>query len=352
MPRTAGCRLPPRPPGSAGLQVAHRSRHAWPPPGLHGPSPASALLRGGPPLPAGSGRATSRGGRWGLCPAHRRTSSLVPYPSPAQRHPPAHRTPHGHEGGGRQAAPGARGWRRLCWHEAIGSDAAAVVRVRSSLSPIHDVMSHACAPQRSPPQLLPAAAYGCLQPAPTSRLRRTSLHLGYSLVLSEHVCDTTPGSGSEVGADARGRRLHAVVELSALRGAPPRPVWLWPSLPAGHPLRPSTSAPDVGDGPGHACSPARGVVKIGDQAVPSSSKIGYLSASCIFFGLSPPTLSSLVACASPTASLHAWDLVQAASARSDADTHAQPGLMVQVGHLLFLPPLRGQLRRPRAGTGA
>jgi len=32
-----------------------------------------------------------------------------------------------------------------------------------------------------------------------------------------------------------------VVELSALRGAPPRPAWLWTTLPAGHPRRPSTS---------------------------------------------------------------------------------------------------------------
>src|SRR5215471_16275859 len=35
------------------------------------------------------------------------------------------------------------------------------------------------------------AAYGGLKPAPTSRLRRTSLHLRYSIV-PEHVLDTTP----------------------------------------------------------------------------------------------------------------------------------------------------------------
>src|SRR3954453_20251757 len=35
------------------------------------------------------------------------------------------------------------------------------------------------------------AAYGSLKPAPTSRLRRTSLHLRYSIV-PKHVLDTTP----------------------------------------------------------------------------------------------------------------------------------------------------------------
>src|SRR5215469_9149752 len=35
------------------------------------------------------------------------------------------------------------------------------------------------------------AAYGGLKPAPTSRLRRTSLHLRYSIV-PKHVLDTTP----------------------------------------------------------------------------------------------------------------------------------------------------------------
>ena len=36
------------------------------------------------------------------------------------------------------------------------------------------------------------AAYGCLKPAPTNRLRRIYLHLGYSIVLTEHVLGTSP----------------------------------------------------------------------------------------------------------------------------------------------------------------
>ena len=56
---------------------------------------------------------------------------------------------------------------------------------------------------------------------------------------------------------AVGRRLQCFVELSALRGAPPRPTWLWPTRPAGHPLRPSTSAPDGVDGPGRTWYPTR-----------------------------------------------------------------------------------------------
>ena len=35
------------------------------------------------------------------------------------------------------------------------------------------------------------AAYGCLKPDPTTRLRRTYLHLGYSIVLFEHVLGTS-----------------------------------------------------------------------------------------------------------------------------------------------------------------
>ena len=39
-------------------------------------------------------------------------------------------------------------------------------------------------------------------------------------------------------------------ELSALRGASPRPAWWWLTLPTGHPLWPSTSTPAVVDWPG------------------------------------------------------------------------------------------------------
>src|SRR5665648_1166266 len=38
---------------------------------------------------------------------------------------------------------------------------------------------------------LTEAAYGCLKPVPTNRLRRTYLHLGYSIVLNEHVLGTS-----------------------------------------------------------------------------------------------------------------------------------------------------------------
>src|SRR6516162_4414457 len=46
-------------------------------------------------------------------------------------------------------------------------------------------------PYRSPPRLLTEAAYGCLKPPPTGRLRRANLHLSYSMTLSR-LLDTTP----------------------------------------------------------------------------------------------------------------------------------------------------------------
>src|SRR6516162_8526363 len=46
-------------------------------------------------------------------------------------------------------------------------------------------------PYRSPPRLLTEAAYGCLKPPPTGRLRRVNLHLSYSMTLSR-LLDTTP----------------------------------------------------------------------------------------------------------------------------------------------------------------
>src|SRR3954451_9518769 len=53
------------------------------------------------------------------------------------------------------------------------------------------------------------AAYGSLKPAPTSRLRRTSLHLRYSIV-PKHVLDTTP---------------HRSVRAGLLHTAPTSDIW-------------------------------------------------------------------------------------------------------------------------------
>src|SRR5215467_14448352 len=45
---------------------------------------------------------------------------------------------------------------------------------------------------RSPPQLLTAAAHGCLEPSPASRLRRTYLHLLYSMRLLRFLDTSRP----------------------------------------------------------------------------------------------------------------------------------------------------------------
>ena len=46
------------------------------------------------------------------------------------------------------------------------------------------------------------AAYGCLKPAPASRLRRAFLHLRHSTVFSEHVLGTkNPENRREILAD-------------------------------------------------------------------------------------------------------------------------------------------------------
>src|SRR3954453_2161152 len=56
-----------------------------------------------------------------------------------------------------------------------------------------DHQGHAFSPGRSPPQLLTKAAPGGLEPPPTRRLRRTYLHLPYSLTLSRLI-DTIPSA--------------------------------------------------------------------------------------------------------------------------------------------------------------
>ena len=56
------------------------------------------------------------------------------------------------------------------------------------------------------------AAYGCLKPAPTNRLRRAYLHLGYSIVLNEHVLGTKPPTEPCVNLSIYTARLsHSLV---------------------------------------------------------------------------------------------------------------------------------------------
>ena len=62
-------------------------------------------------------------------------------------------------------------------------DASSVVHVRSSLSSTHDVfISRLLTVTFTTAAFRTEAAYGCLKPAPTSRLRRAYLHLRHSTV--------------------------------------------------------------------------------------------------------------------------------------------------------------------------
>src|SRR3954463_8737018 len=71
-------------------------------------------------------------------------------------------------------------------------DASSVVHFRSSLQSIHDVfISRLLTVTFTTAAFRTEAAYGCLKPAPTSRLRRAFLHLRHSTVFSEHVLGTT-----------------------------------------------------------------------------------------------------------------------------------------------------------------
>jgi hypothetical protein len=71
-----------------------------------------------------------------------------------------------------------------------------VVHFRSSLQSIHDVfISRLLTVTFTTAAFRTEAAYGCLKPAPASRLRRAFLHLRHSTVFSEHVLGTTnPGN--------------------------------------------------------------------------------------------------------------------------------------------------------------
>jgi len=67
-----------------------------------------------------------------------------------------------------------------------------VVHLHSSLSPTHDVIPSRLFRNVHHHGHGTAAAYGCLKPAPASRLRRVLLHLRYSIALHQRVLDTTP----------------------------------------------------------------------------------------------------------------------------------------------------------------
>jgi hypothetical protein len=70
-------------------------------------------------------------------------------------------------------------------------DASSVVHSRSSLWSIHDVLiSRLLTVTFTTAAFRTEAAYGCLKPTPTSRLRRAFLHLRHSTVFREHVLGT------------------------------------------------------------------------------------------------------------------------------------------------------------------
>src|SRR3954453_19551710 len=82
-----------------------------------------------------------------------------------------------------------------------------------------DHQGHAFSPGRSPPQLLTKAAPGGLEPPPTRRLRRTYLHLPYSLTLSR-LLDTITLTSLVVGTitNSRASSLHGHYSASSLSG--------------------------------------------------------------------------------------------------------------------------------------
>src|SRR3954454_8847562 len=108
--------------------------------------------------------------------------------------PPVHRTPHGQSAGPRHSDPGKGSRPQFRCHR-IPFDASSVVHCRSSLQSIHDVfISRLLTVTFTTAAFRTEAAYGCLKPAPASRLRRAFLHLRHSTVFSEHVLGTTnPG---------------------------------------------------------------------------------------------------------------------------------------------------------------
>ncbi len=110
------------------------------------------------------------------------TSSQVPCPSPNESH--ATCTPD-------TTWPVSRHLPYSSWEgfafpvlmSPVPFDASSVVHFRSSLSSIHDVfISRLLTVTFTTAAFRTEAAYGCLKPAPTNRLRRAYLHLRHSTV--------------------------------------------------------------------------------------------------------------------------------------------------------------------------
>src|SRR5215467_123457 len=92
---------------------------------------------------------------------------------------------------------------------------------------------------RSPPQLLTAAAHGCLEPSPASRLRRTYLHLLYSMRLLRFLDTSRPvhlwGSPLDYGPVLLRMPFgsHLTVDTlpsGDLQTAASGPPWLYPAF--------------------------------------------------------------------------------------------------------------------------
>ena len=150
-----------------------------PPPSLHGHYPASSLLRGSPPLLGVSVLSASRVFRLCLFPCHRRTGSQVPHQSQDQSH--ATCTPD-------TAWPVTRfppcSSRRTCRSPVLMSSVDAISRPHQGFTcvrlsgPTHDVIPSRLFRNVHHLRHWATAAYGCLKPAPESRLRRTSFISG------------------------------------------------------------------------------------------------------------------------------------------------------------------------------
>jgi hypothetical protein len=110
-----------------------------PPPSLHGHYAVSSVLRGSPPLTGASVLSASRGHRLRLFPYHRQPGSQVPYESPNEFHAactpdtawPVRRLPP-------RSSQGRDTPRFRCHLRHF--DASSAVRLRSSLSSIHDAV--------------------------------------------------------------------------------------------------------------------------------------------------------------------------------------------------------------------
>ncbi len=117
----------------------------------------------------------------GFLPWHRddRFPRSTREPAPSSRHLHA-----GRHSSSRQVAsrahPGAQNIAPVSTSSGSGFDMSSVVRLRSSSRRSPDAVTPRLFPQRSPPRLLTAAAWGGLKPAPASRLRGAFPHLSCS----------------------------------------------------------------------------------------------------------------------------------------------------------------------------